>query len=67
MGCGSSYFSNWFQRVDKTQSEQPNWITPIATTTPRLEEEDAQGTFGVHIPTNDKLANGRNWVWNNTL
>jgi len=33
------YFSNWFNRVDKTQSEQPHWITPIATTTPRLEEE----------------------------
>ena len=23
------YFSNWFQRVDKTQSEQPHWITPL--------------------------------------
>jgi len=34
-----SYFSNWFERVDKTQSEQPHWITPLATTTPRLEEE----------------------------
>jgi hypothetical protein len=33
------YFSNWFERVDKTQSEQPHWITPLATTTPRLEEE----------------------------
>jgi hypothetical protein len=34
-----AYFSNWFQRVDKTQAEQPRWITPLATTTPRLEEE----------------------------
>jgi hypothetical protein len=33
------YFSNWFARVDKTQAEQPHWITPLATTTPRLEEE----------------------------
>ena len=33
------YFSDWFQRVDKTQAEQPRWITPLATTTPRLEEE----------------------------
>ncbi len=33
------YFKNWFARVDKTQSEQPHWITPLATTTPRLEEE----------------------------
>lgn len=34
-----SYFSDWFSRVDKTQAEQPHWITPLATTTPRLEEE----------------------------
>jgi hypothetical protein len=178
------YFSNWFHRVDKTQSEQPHWITPLATTTPRLEEEvrydqmwlqhadgytwnefdgakglelipwyrteliiqappyynysgdtsetngsgdlaflfkyrilskneqhgnyiltaflgwsiptgtyqngqvtgansatitptlaygkgfgkfDEQGTFGVQMPTTNELANGRNWVWNNTL
>jgi hypothetical protein len=33
------YFANWFNRVDKTQAEQPHWITPLATTTPRLEEE----------------------------
>lgn len=33
------YFANWFDRVDKTQAEQPHWITPVATTTPRLEEE----------------------------
>jgi len=33
------YFSDWFQRVDKTQKEQPHWVTPLATTTPRLEEE----------------------------
>ena len=33
------YFSSWFERVDRTQSEQPHWITPLATTTPRLEEE----------------------------
>ncbi len=33
------YITGWFSRVDKTQSEQPHWITPMATTTPRLEEE----------------------------
>jgi|SRR5579859_881414 len=33
------YFADWFSRVDKTQAEQPHWITPVATTTPRLEEE----------------------------
>ncbi len=33
------YFSGWFARVDKTKNEQPHWVTPVATTTPRLEEE----------------------------
>lgn len=35
----NDFFSDWFARVDKTQAEQPHWVTPIATTTPRLEEE----------------------------
>src|ERR1700758_1320987 len=34
-----SYFADWFHRIDKTQAEQPHWVTPVATTTPRLEEE----------------------------
>jgi|SRR6267154_2775920 len=33
------YFAGWFARVDKAKDEQPHWVTPIATTTPRLEEE----------------------------
>lgn len=39
------YFADWFARVDKTQGEQPHWITPLATTTPRLEEEFRYDTF----------------------
>src|SRR5271169_5880273 len=38
-GSDPGYFADWFNRVDKTQSEQPHWATPLATTTPRLEEE----------------------------
>ena len=33
------YFADWFQRVDKAKEEQPHWVTPVAVTTPRLEEE----------------------------
>lgn len=33
------FFHDWFTMVTETQSEQPIWITPLATTTPRLEEE----------------------------
>src|SRR5207253_10622999 len=35
----AGYFRNWFARVDKSQEEQPHWMTPIVTVTPRLEEE----------------------------
>ncbi len=31
--------ANWFNMVSKTQAEQPHWITPLNTTTPRLEQE----------------------------
>jgi hypothetical protein len=33
------YFAHWFDRVKQAQDSQPHWITPVATTTPRLEEE----------------------------
>jgi len=38
-GTSPGYFADWFNRVDRTQAEQPHWATPLATTTPRLEEE----------------------------
>ncbi len=31
--------SDWLNMVTQTQNEQPHWITPLATTTPRLEQE----------------------------
>ena len=33
------YFRNWFARSDKSKEEQPHWMTPIVTVTPRLEQE----------------------------
>jgi len=33
------FWATWFQRSDKTKQEQPHWITPLATTTPRLDQE----------------------------
>jgi hypothetical protein len=35
----SGFPANWFSLVSQTQAEQPHWITPLATTTPRLEQE----------------------------
>lgn len=33
------YFANWFIRSERAREEQPHWITPLVTTTPRLEQE----------------------------
>ena len=33
------FFSSWFAKVAATQAEQPHWITPVVTVTPRLEQE----------------------------
>jgi hypothetical protein len=33
------FFSSWIDQVSKTQAEQPGWITPLTTVTPRLEQE----------------------------
>jgi len=33
------YFANWEARASQIQSEQPHWITPLVTVTPRLEQE----------------------------
>jgi hypothetical protein len=38
-GSIGDYFDNWFARVKEAQDSQPHWMTPLATVTPRLEEE----------------------------
>ena len=35
----SNFIADWFARVDAVKANQPQWMTPIATVTPRLEEE----------------------------
>ncbi|OIR18096.1 hypothetical protein GALL_14230 [mine drainage metagenome] len=35
----ASFFSNWLANVSSTQEEQPHWMTPLVTVTPRLEQE----------------------------
>ena len=33
------WVGRWMDRVSATQAQQPRWVTPIATVTPRLEQE----------------------------
>jgi hypothetical protein len=35
----SSWTGEWLARVSETQAAQPHWMTPLATVTPRLEQE----------------------------
>ncbi len=53
-GIGA-YFANWFNRVDQAQASQPHWIAPLATTTPRLEEEVRYDQFWEHLPNGGSL------------
>jgi len=33
------FWARWFKRSDHAKAGQPHWLTPLATTTPRLEQE----------------------------
>ncbi len=39
LSFAQSFLDDYFARVARNQEEQPHWITPIATITPRLEQE----------------------------
>lgn len=36
---GQTWVGPWLARVSATQAQQPHWVTPVATVTPRLEQE----------------------------
>jgi hypothetical protein len=52
-----SFFEDWLDRVTRTQSAQPHWITPVATTTPRLEQEFRYDLFWQHNPEGALISN----------
>lgn len=35
----TAHAQTWLERVSATQARQPHWMTPVATVTPRLEQE----------------------------
>ena len=56
------YFADWFPRVTRIQSEQPHWVTPLITVTPRLEEEFRYDQFWQSQPhgvTTDNFGGGK--------
>lgn len=47
----------WFAVVNKTQEEQPHWMTPLVTITPRLEEEYRYDQTQEYKPGDTTLTN----------
>lgn len=61
-GPVEDYFANWFTRVNQIQAEQPHWVTPLITVTPRLEEEFRYDQFWQaksHGVTEDTFGGGK--------
>src|SRR5271167_2242842 len=47
----TNYFDNWYARVAAAQDSQPHWMTPLATVTPRLEQEFRYDQYWEHTGT----------------
>jgi len=50
-------FGGWFDRSDQAKEDQPHWMTPLATVTPRLEQEFRTDFLVEQMPTGDELVN----------
>jgi len=60
--CGAlraqdSFFDSWLERSDHAKADQPHWMTPLATVTPRLEQEFRTDFLVEQLPTRDDLVN----------
>jgi hypothetical protein len=51
----SDFMAHWFERVDEAKASQPQWMTPIATVTPRLEQEFRYDQYWIHRGTGADL------------
>jgi hypothetical protein len=51
------FWSDWLQRSDQAKADQPHWTTPLATVTPRLEQEFRTDFLVEQMPTRDDLVN----------
>lgn len=49
----ASHAQSWMERVSATQAAQPHWMTPVATVTPRLEQEFRFDVFHQVTSTGD--------------
>jgi hypothetical protein len=54
---GTDFISSWLAMVERTQAEQPRWITPLVTVTPRLEQEFRLDMFSESLNTHGRFDN----------
>lgn len=51
------FLSSWLDMVARNQAEQPHWQTPLATTTPQLEQELRLDFYSEELPAGQRLNN----------
>jgi hypothetical protein len=51
------FISYWLTAVSKTQAQQPHWVTPVVTVTPRLEQEFRYDFLRQRTAAGDTLVN----------
>jgi len=51
------FLDSWFAMVTATQAEQPHWMTPLVTVTPRLEQEFRYDQYFESLPNGADLTN----------
>src|SRR6266700_3079714 len=64
-GCSSccmlaaqdGFFHDWFRRSDQAKADEPHWMTPLVTVTPRLEQEFRSDFLVQHTAGGDRLVN----------
>ena len=61
-GSDEGFVASWLDMVSRTQAEQPHWMTPLVTVTPRLEQEFRYDVNVERLPsgaTLDNFGNGK--------
>lgn len=57
MHAQQSFIGKWQAQASKTQAEQPHWMTPLVTVTPRLEQEFRADFLRQKMSTGDDQIN----------
>lgn len=56
-GVTAGAFDTWFKRSDQAKADQPHWMTPLVTVTPRLEQEFRTDFLIQRTPSGNGLVN----------